>query len=145
MAKYRLYRGGTMFDVEEVNNCRVRVITYIAHGVDVQDVVYMWKRDLTEAIATDAIIRALTEPDKKEIKVFDYDSPPYFCSDTCIYCGNGNVEGGSLDLDGDRYVQNMTCTDCGGMYEDTYLLRKQRPITIPTEAQIAQAIRAWRS
>jgi hypothetical protein len=40
----------------------------------------------------------------------------------CPYCRNGNIEGSSIDYEGNQMFQNVTCTECGKRWIDVYTL-----------------------
>ena len=40
----------------------------------------------------------------------------------CPYCDADSIDGGSLDVDGNRVVQAVTCLACHRRWEDVYVL-----------------------
>ena len=40
----------------------------------------------------------------------------------CPICKGGQIEGGSLDVDGPACFQVVSCLDCGGEWRDRYVL-----------------------
>ncbi len=46
----------------------------------------------------------------------------------CPFCGEGNLEGHSLDFEGGGIFQNITCTSCGQEWTDHYKLVDAEPL-----------------
>ncbi len=46
----------------------------------------------------------------------------YFRTGHCPYCGSENIEGQSIDIDGDTAEQEVGCNDCNKSWYDKYRL-----------------------
>lgn len=44
----------------------------------------------------------------------------------CPYCGNGDIEYGETEIDGNRYYYDFTCNKCGGCGYEEYILYFKR-------------------
>ena len=40
----------------------------------------------------------------------------------CPYCKSENIEGGSVDIEGNEAFQEVTCNDCESVWQDVFTL-----------------------
>ena len=51
----------------------------------------------------------------------------------CLGCGSGNIEGDSIDVEGNTTGQRIRCVDCDLTWVDVYTLSDVVDITYPDE------------
>lgn len=47
----------------------------------------------------------------------------HLASYCCPWCGRGDLEGGPVDITGDKAVQTVGCLDCNAEWQDVYQLK----------------------
>ena len=45
------------------------------------------------------------------------------CSCCCPFCGNSDISGESVEIDGRKALQDVSCGRCGAEWQDVYLLK----------------------
>jgi hypothetical protein len=56
------------------------------------------------------------------LQKFIHDEPE---PNKCPQCGSGDIEGGSVEIDGRHAIQRVRCSECGATWVDEYALESQ--------------------